>query len=204
MTGIGTDVGKTYATGWLAARLAAEGHNVITQKLIQTGCKEYADDILTHRRIMGIPMQPRDTDHTTAPLILSYPASPHLAARIDGREIDFGIATRATETLLGEYDTVLIEGAGGLMAPLTEEYLTIDYIADRRLPAIVVTNGYLGSINHTILTVEALAARGIKVEAVIYNPYFDSADTTVSSESREYIGRWLARRYPATLYIIMD
>lgn len=204
MTGIGTDVGKTYATGWLAARLAAEGHNVITQKLIQTGCKEYADDILTHRRIMGIPMQPRDNDHTTAPLILSYPASPHLAARIDGREIDFGIATRATETLLGEYDTVLIEGAGGLMAPLTEEYLTIDYIADRRLPAIVVTNGYLGSINHTILTVEALAARGIKVEAVIYNPYFDSADTTVSSESREYIGRWLARRYPATLYIIMD
>ncbi len=204
MTGIGTDVGKTYATGWLAARLAAEGHNVITQKLIQTGCKEYADDILTHRRIMGIPMQPRDNDHTTAPLILSYPASPHLAARIDGREIDFGIATRATETLLGEYDTVLIEGAGGLMAPLTEEYLTIDYIADRRLPAIVVTNGYLGSINHTILTVEALAARGIKVEAVIYNPYFDSADTTVSSESREYIGRWLARRYPATQYIIMD
>lgn len=204
MTGIGTDVGKTYATGWLAARLAAEGHNVITQKLIQTGCKEYADDILTHRRIMGIPMQPRDTDHTTAPLILSYPASPHLAARIDGREIDFGIATRATETLLGEYDTVLIEGAGGLMAPLTEKYLTIDYIADRRLPAIVVTNGYLGSINHTILTVEALAARGIKVEAVIYNPYFDSADTTVSSESREYIGRWLARRYTATQYIIMD
>lgn len=204
MTGIGTDVGKTYATGWLASRLAADGRNVITQKLIQTGCREYADDILTHRRIMGIPMQPRDTDHTTAPLILSYPASPHLAARIDGRDIDFGIAARATETLLGEYDTVLIEGAGGLMAPLTEEYLTIDYVADRRLPAIVVTNGALGSINHTILTVDALAARGIEVEAVIYNPYFDSADTTVSSESREYIGRWLARCYPATQYIIMD
>lgn len=204
MTGIGTDVGKTYATGWLASRLAADGRNVITQKLIQTGCREYADDILTHRRIMGIPMQPRDLDHTTAPLILSYPASPHLAARIDGREIDFGIAARATETLLGEYDTVLIEGAGGLMAPLTEEYLTIDYVADRRLPAIVVTNGALGSINHTILTVDALAARGIEVEAVIYNPYFDSADTTVSSESREYIGRWLTRHYPATQYIIMD
>lgn len=204
MTGIGTDVGKTYATGWLASRLAADGRNVITQKLIQTGCREYADDIRTHRRIMGIPMQPRDLDHTTAPLILSYPASPHLAARIDGREIDFGIAARATETLLGEYDTVLIEGAGGLMAPLTEEYLTIDYVADRRLPAIVVTNGALGSINHTILTVDALAARGIEVEAVIYNPYFDSADTTVSSESREYIGRWLTRHYPATQYIIMD
>lgn len=204
ITGIGTDVGKSYATGWLAARLAAEGRKVITQKLIQTGCKEYADDIRTHRRIMGIPMQPRDLDHTTAPLILSYPASPHLAARIDGREIDYDIATHATDTLLSEYDTVLIEGAGGLMVPLTEQYLTIDYVADRHLPAIVVTNGALGSISHTILSVDALAARGIEIEAVIYNTYFDSADTVVSSESREYIGRWLARSYPATRYIVMD
>ncbi len=203
VTGIGTDVGKTYATGWLAKTLAAQGLNVTTQKLIQTGCKDYSDDIKVHREIMGIDLTGFDIDHTTAPLILSYPASPHLAARIDGRDIDYGIAARSTDILLKHYDIVLIEGAGGLMVPLTEDYFTIDYIADHKLPAIVVTNGYLGSISHTVLAVEALKARGIDVAAVLYNPHFDSSDEIVSTESREWLARWLARTSPTTQYIIM-
>lgn len=204
VTGIGTDVGKTYATGWLAKNLASQGHNVTTQKLIQTGCKEYSDDIKVHRDIMGVELTPFDIDHTTAPLILSYPASPHLAARIDGRDIDYNIAAESTEKLLKHYETVLIEGAGGLMVPLTEDYFTIDYIADHKLPTIVVTNGYLGSISHTVLAVEALKARNIPVAAVLYNPHFDSTDEIVSAESREWLRRWLARTSPDTEYIVMD
>lgn len=70
------------------------------------------------------------------PEIFSYPCSPHLAARIDNRPIDFGKIERATRELARRYDIVLVEGAGGLMVPLTEEYLTIDYIAEKNYPLI--------------------------------------------------------------------
>ena len=68
------------------------------------------------------------------PEIFSYPCSPHLAAHIDNRPIDFNKIERSTQELARRYDTVFIEGAGGLMVPLTEEYLTIDYIAEKKIP----------------------------------------------------------------------
>lgn len=61
------------------------------------------------------------------------------------------------------------------MVPLTDDFLTIDYPATRNLPVVLVTNGILGSINHTILSLEAIKARGLKLRSVIYNTYFDSA-----------------------------
>ena len=78
------------------------------------------------------------------PGMFSYPCSPHLAARIDNRPIDFGKIERATQELARRYDVVLVEGAGGLMVPLTEDYLTIDYIAEKQYPLIFVTSGKLG------------------------------------------------------------
>ena len=81
------------------------------------------------------------------PEIFSYPCSPHLASRIDGRPIDFDKIERATEELSRRYDVVLLEGAGGLMVPLTDELLTIDYIAQKGYPLLFVTSGKLGSIN---------------------------------------------------------
>ena len=203
VTGIGTDVGKSYATGWLAKTMAQAGANVITQKLIQTGNKDLSEDIDIHRRIMGIPLQPRDLDHTTAPMILSYPASPHLAARIDNVELDYSVADKATEKLLEEYDNVIIEGAGGLMVPLTEEMLTIDYIAERNLPTAIVVNGALGAINHALLSLYTAAARGIDIFAVIYNPYFDT-DQWISAENREYLRRYVAVNHPKALFLEMD
>lgn len=203
LTGIGTDVGKSYATGWLARRLAENGLKVITQKLIQTGNKDYSEDIDVHRRVMGIPMQPRDIDHTTAPIILSYPASPHLAAKIDGVTVDFEIAAQSTKTLAAEYDFVIIEGAGGALVPLHDDYLTADYMADHNLPAVVVTNGMLGSINHTLLTLEALKNRGVTVAALVYNPHFD-VDKIICEDTRKYLQKYLANHYPATQYIEMS
>jgi len=202
ITGIGTDVGKSYATGWLARELAKSGKSVITQKFVQTGNKEMSEDIEIHRRIMGIGLQPRDIDHTTAPLILSYPCSPDLAQRIDGINIDWSVAERATATLHEEFDHVLIEGAGGALVPLTGQYLTADYIRDRGLHAAVVTGGTLGSINHTLLTIEALLNRWIKLSAIIYNPYFDT-DTTICADTRMYIKNYITEKIPECIYIEM-
>ena len=202
ITGIGTDVGKSYATGWLAKEIAATGKSVITQKLIQTGNRDVSEDIEIHRRIMGIPMQSVDLCRVTAPIILSYPASPHLAAKIDGIELDYGVASAATDTLLNIYDHVLIEGAGGLMVPLKERYLTIDYITGHKLPTVVVTNGRLGSISDTLLTLSALAAAGADVFAVIYNPYFDK-DKTIADETLGYLSAYVQEKFPDTLFLSM-
>ena len=128
VSGIDTDIGKTVATGVLAKQLLQQGKSVITQKPVQTGCQDIAEDIAVHRKIMGIPMQEADKQGLTMPEIFGYPASPHLAARLDGRALDLDKIRTTTQELATQYEIVLVEGAGGLMVPLTENLLTIDYI----------------------------------------------------------------------------
>lgn len=202
ISGIDTDAGKTYMTGLLAKRLMDKGLSVITQKFIQTGNDTWSEDIEVHRRLMGTGMLPEDLDHTTAPEIFSYPASAQLAARIDGRDIDLEMIKSSTATLAERYDIVLIEGAGGLMVPIEDDFFTIDYVADNDIPMILVTNGVLGSINHTILSLEAIKNRGIRLYAVIYNTFFDK-DKTIADDTRSFIKRYLAKNFPDTSYIIM-
>lgn len=196
VTGIGTDVGKSWATGWLAKRFMDEGKSVITQKFIQTGNEGRSEDIEVHRRIMGIPMTAEDEEMITAPEIFSYPCSPDLASKIDRRAIDFKKIEKATEILESRYDVVLIEGAGGIMVPLEGEYLTIDYIRDRKLPAIAVTNGQLGSINHTLLTLYAIKQYGIELSEVIYNHHFDK-DPVICADTIAYLNLYLHKHFPA-------
>lgn len=202
VTGIGTDVGKSYATGWLAREMRRNGLNVITQKLIQTGNRDMSEDIEVHRRIMDIPLQPSDENHTTAPIILSYPCSPDLAARIDGVDVDFTLADKATESLLESYSNVLIEGAGGILVPLKGDWLQIDYVRERNLPVAIVVNGQLGSINHALLTLEVCRKAGLEVFAVIYNPFFDS-DEIICEDTRHYLRNWLKKNCPAALFMEM-
>lgn len=197
LTGIDTDAGKTYATAFLARKFMDEGRSVITQKFIQTGCTGDSEDILEHRRLTGSPLLPEDIDHTTAPIIFTYPASAQLAARIDGRDIDVSLIDRSRELLASRYDVVIIEGAGGLMVPFTDDFLTIDYPATRHLPVVLVTNGVLGSINHTLLSLEAIAARGLELPYVIYNKHFDS-DAVIAADTLGFIRRYLSRHFPAT------
>lgn len=197
VSGIDTDAGKSYVTGYLAAKLMKEGKKVVTQKFIQTGNVGFSEDIDLHRRIMGIHPLPEDIDHTTAPVIFSYPASAQLAARMDGREIDLSVIDRATAKLSERYDIVLVEGAGGLMVPITDDFFTIDYVTTRRLPIILVTNGVLGSINHAVLSLEAIKARGITLAAVIYNEHFDT-DRIIGADTQAFLRRYVSRHFPDT------
>lgn len=202
ITGIDTDAGKSYATGWMARGMIDAGMDVITQKFVQTGNRDYSEDIDIHRQIMGTGFLPEDKLRVTAPEIFTYPASPDLAARIDGREINLPMIAAATDALVKRHGHVLIEGAGGLMVPLKEEYLTIDYIRDNRLPVVLVTNGRLGSINHTLLSLSALIHGGIRIFAVIYNAHFDR-DPIICDDTRNYIHKWLKKHSPQTLYFEM-
>lgn len=201
ISGIDTDAGKTYATAWLAKHLMKKGQRVITQKFIQTGNTGYSEDIVKHRELMGTGLLPEDEDFTTAPIIFSYPASAQLAARLDGKEINLDKVRQSGAVLASRYDTVLVEGAGGLMVPVTDDYFTIDYVKDEKLPLALVTNGVLGSINHTILSLEAIKNRDITLRYLLYNTYFDN-DTTIADDTRGFISRYLAKHFPESEMLV--
>lgn len=203
ISGIDTDAGKSYCTAFLARQLINSGKRVITQKFIQTGNVGHSEDIDLHRQLMGIAPTEEDREGLTMPEIFSYPCSPHLAARIDNRPIDFDKIERATQELARRYDAVLVEGAGGLMVPLTDDYLTIDYIAGKQYPLVFVTSGKLGSINHTLLSFEAIRNRGIKLDTVLYNLYPTVEDTTIQEDTMQYIRRYMERHFPDAGFMVV-
>ena len=204
VSGIDTDIGKTVATGVLAKQLLQQGKSVITQKPVQTGCQNIADDIAVHRNIMGIPMQEADKQGLTMPEIFSYPASPHLASRLDGRALDLDRIRTATQELAEQYEIVLVEGAGGLMVPLTENLLTIDYIQQQDYPVILVTSGRLGSINHTLLSFAALKQYGIRLHSLVFNHIHDSSDGCVAQDSLNYLQCRLKDSFPEAEWLELD
>lgn len=196
VSGIDTNVGKSYATGYLARQWNEQGIRTITQKFVQTGNTDLSEDIELHRRIMGCGLLPEDHERLTMPEIFSYPCSPHLAAEIDHRPIDFAKIERAAAELALRFDAVLQEGAGGLMVPLTRDLLTIDYVAQRRLPLIFVTSGRLGSISHTLLSLEAVQSRGIRLHTVAYNLFPTDDDTTIQRDTEGFIRQYVQQHFP--------
>lgn len=198
VSGIDTNIGKSYATGYLAREWNRQGIRTITQKFIQTGNVEISEDIELHRRIMGTGLLEADYQHLTMPEIFTYPCSPHLAAEIDRRPIEFGKIERTTQILSERYDAVLLEGAGGLMVPLTRDLLTIDYVALHRYPLVFVTSGRLGSINHLLLSLEAIGRRGIRLHTLVYNLFPEEDDALIRQDTEEYIRHLLRKEYPDT------
>ena len=212
ISGIDTDIGKTYATGTIAKALMQQGINVITQKLVQTGVTvnphtgemDIADDIITHRQLMGIPLQPCDLDNTTCPYRHEKPASPHLSAKLANEVLDPEVITNATRRLQSKYDVVLLEGAGGLLVPITEQLLTLDYVAAQGYAVILVTSGRLGSINHTLLSLEAIKSRGLNVHSVIYNHIHDNSaqtDEQIAASTIEFLQSYLQQHYPSAHWL---
>lgn len=195
VTAIDTDAGKSIATGYMARFLQEKGQKVITQKMIQTGCQGIAEDLITHREIMGIDLLPEDTDYTTCPQVFSYPASPHLAAEIDNQPVNIEAIKNSTRLLSQKYDSILLEGAGGLHVPLNSKTNIIDYIQQEQYPVILVTSSKLGSINHTLLSIEVLKNRGIQLKGIVYN-HFPQKSEFIFNDSIKIFKQFLNKWYP--------
>ena len=201
VSGIDTGIGKTYATGLLARDWRSKGIHTITQKLVQTGSEGVSEDIVQHRRLMGTGFTKEDSLGWTMPEIFRYPSSPHLAAALENRTINFEKIRQATENLSAVYDAVLIEGAGGLMVPLTRDYLIVDYIEQMQYPLILVSSGRLGSINHTLLSLELIKHRKITLHSLVYNAYPKTADAIIEKDTKAYLKRYLAQHFAQAAFL---
>lgn len=152
ITGIGTDVGKTVVSAILAESLHAA-----YWKPVQAGDLKNSDSIKIGRLTENVQV-------LTECYRLSEPMSPHAAARIDNVHIT------TNDLVLPRVDgNLIVEGAGGLLVPFNDEgLLFVDLLGEWKLPVIVVSRHYLGSINHTLLTMEVLKNRGVQVEGIVF------------------------------------
>jgi len=201
ITGIDTEIGKTYVTGLIGKYLKSAGKSVITQKLVQTGCLDFSEDIVTHRDIMQIDLSEFDKNGTTCPYVFKYPASPHLAANMENRVIETSVIDKATKTLESNFEIVLLEGVGGIHVPLRETYTSLDYLRERKFPVIIVSSPKLGSINHTLLTLEVCRQNKIPIKAVIYNHYPEEKKE-ICDDSKKVFEKFLAKIFPDQKKII--
>ena len=165
ITGTDTGVGKTLITGLLARFFAEKENNVITQKWIQTGSRDFSEDIETHLKIMG---RSKDVisglEDFVSPYTYTFPASPHLAAEIDNTAVDEGKIKSAFNELSNKFDVVLVEGVGGFLVPINERKTVADIAEELNIPVIIVAENRLGAINQTLLTIEAIKKRNIPRE----------------------------------------
>lgn len=192
VSGIDTGVGKTVVTGLMARALAAGGRDVITVKFVQTGNDGGSEDIDVHRAICGGRRFPEDEAGLTAPQVFRFPSSPMLAAALEGRTVDVEAIVGAVRSCAERHEIVLVESAGGLHVPLTSELLSVDVAASEGWPLVLVTCGRLGSVNHTLLSLEAARTRGLPVAGVVYN-WCEGVDPLIDRDTPETTRRYLAR-----------
>ncbi len=166
ITGTNTDIGKTVVTAGLALASLRNSQKTIVMKPVQTGTDDYPTDIQTIETII----EEKISNELSIPYAFKMPASPHLASQKENKTIDISkILDSYNELQKMDIDTLLIEGAGGLLVPITEDYLMIDLIKDMDIPVILVTTTMLGTINHTLLSIEAMKAKGINIAGIIIN-----------------------------------
>jgi dethiobiotin synthetase len=164
VTGTDTGVGKTVVSCALARALRAGGFDVGVMKPCETGVTAAGPlDALALRAAAGAD----DPLEDVCPLAFALPAAPAVAARAEARTVDLGIVRKAAARLRACHDVLLVEGAGGALVPLAPGVAMADLALELALPVLVVARGALGTINHTLLTLEALASRGIALAGVV-------------------------------------
>jgi dethiobiotin synthetase len=183
VTGTGTEVGKTVVAATIARTLASEGQRVAVFKPAVTGLDEGVE---TDHELLRRASGSDQSDEEAAPYRYGPPASPHLAAAMAGEEIDPERLRRVAAAAAEGVEAIVCEGVGGLLVPLSPGYLVRDLAADLGYPLVVVASPGLGTINHTLLTIEAARAAGLEVAAIVLNPWPDDP-SEIERSNRETI-----------------
>lgn len=171
VTGTDTGVGKTLVTGGLAAVLQENGVDVGVMKPAESGCRLengilIPEDAIFLREMSGCG----DELPLVNPYVLEHPLTPALAAELEGVDIRLEVIRKAYCTLASQHEITFVEGAGGMLSPLTYRYFTADLARELGgLPLLVVTPALLGTINHTLLTLYYARSEGMEVLGIVMN-----------------------------------
>ena len=169
ITGTDTDAGKTYVTCLLIEAMRRAGRRAVGYKPFACGSR---GDALALREAGGGVLGMDEVN----PIFFKAPASPYVAGLLENRAVDVEAALRGFGDLAGRFEAVLVEGAGGWEVPLRDGETMADFAVALGLPVVVVVNNKLGCLNHTILTVRAIQARGLRCAGVILNQVADERD----------------------------
>lgn len=170
VTGTDTGVGKTLIAGGLAGALRRRGHRVGNMKPAESGCPEVAGELIPEDALFVKEMAGCESRlEAVCPYRFREPLAPFVAAGREGVEIDPQRIVSSFEEIRAAHDATLVEGVGGFLVPIARDFCVADLAVRLGLPLLVVGRLGLGTLNHTLLTLEAAARRGLRVLGVVLN-----------------------------------
>jgi dethiobiotin synthetase len=200
ITGTDTEIGKTVVAAGLADGLTARGLDVGVMKPAQSGVSPVEGRPVGDTAILAASVPADDPAKHVNPYCFTRPLAPWTAAELEGKRIDLDRIAASFRLLERKHYCMVVEGVGGLLVPLTERETVADLAALLGLPLIVVTSPRLGTINHTLLTIETAESRGLKLAGLIYNRCHEGdpegPESTSPGVIRHYSGTEILGRVP--------
>lgn len=186
ITGTDTGVGKTFVTAGIAAALKEKGIDVGVMKPVETGCPENngnleAQDALFLKKAAGV----NDDIDLINPYRFKAPLAPSIASRKEGETVALHRIKECYDKLASLHNLMLVEGAGGLLAPLNDSETVAELVKLLNLPLVIIAASRLGAINHTLLTVKHAQSIGIEVKGIILNYPSFPPDESLSTNQTE-------------------
>jgi dethiobiotin synthetase len=191
ITGTDTDVGKTVVAGGIAGFFARRGLRVAVCKPVATGCEHRREglvsqdaEFLAHHADAKFPLD------MICPQRFAEPLAPAVAAERAGQSVDWGAIENALQAMARASDVIVVEGVGGILVPVDAKHTVLDIAGWLGLPAVIVARAGLGTINHTLLTVEALRAANIAIAGVVINQFPSETPGIAEETNPRAIERW--------------
>jgi len=187
ITGTGTGVGKTLIAGAIAKILNIAGQKVGVFKPIATGCRRTWEGLVGSDTEFLAQSANSDLELSTiTPAGYITAAAPIVSAQIDGPPIDFNAIGAAYRLICENSDIVIVEGIGGVRVPLTSELDVLALAGEFNLPVVIVARANLGTINHTLMTIDCIRAAKLKIAGIVINGY-DARSATIAEETAEEV-----------------
>jgi dethiobiotin synthetase len=189
VTGTDTGVGKSIVVAAIVAAGVARGMSIAAYKPIVTGLDEPAGEWPRDHELLASVANAGQSPEDVSPYRFGPPVSPHLAAELAGETIDPERLVGAAQAQAERADALVVEGVGGLLVPLARDYLVRDLAGELSLPVVIAARPGLGTISHSLLTIEAARAVALRIQAVVLSPWPDEP-SDMERSNRETIERF--------------
>jgi len=169
VTSTDTGIGKTIVSAGLALTLKARGMRIGVMKPVATGCFGDGPRLISVDAVYLFEAAENEYAPLTSPVRFRNPVAPNIASIYEQKEVNLDAIRNAFRELQKYYDFIVVEGIGGLLAPIKNNYLVANMIQEMKLPIVIVSHVQLGAINHTLLTVDSALIRGFIIKGIVFN-----------------------------------